>query len=84
MQENVGNGLTDEVQKKLEQAFTSETEGHRKGREWWDRGSRKVNDKFIPTEPEDGAEWVCIWNAKHKCWEPPYPPPLVAENTVTV
>jgi hypothetical protein len=48
-----------------------------KGRDWWDRGCKKIDGEFIPTEPEDGAEWTCIYNAKKKRWEPPYPPPLV-------
>jgi hypothetical protein len=64
----------------LRKIFEHETEGRRKGREWFDRESQKVNGDRASAEPEEGAEWTCTWNAKNKQWRPPYPPPLVMEG----
>jgi hypothetical protein len=73
IQENVPKEFPSEELKKI---FEYVTEGERKGREWYERGSRKVNGEWVSTEPEEGAEWTCVWNAKNKQWQPPYPPPL--------
>jgi hypothetical protein len=73
IRENVSSDIPRE---ELEKIFTRETEGRRKGREWWERGSRKVNGAWASSEPEDGAERTCVWNAKNKHWQPPSPPPL--------
>jgi hypothetical protein len=77
VQENVMTGLS---QEELDKIFCTETEGQRKAREWRDRGSRKVNDEWVSTEPEDGTEWKCVWNGKTKRWEPPFPPPLIQKR----
>jgi hypothetical protein len=76
--ENVPVPFGPETLQKLRDVFESETEGERLGREWWDRGSRKVDGEWVSTEPENGAQWTCVWNAKTKRWEPPYPPPLIS------
>jgi hypothetical protein len=79
VRENTTTGYT---QEELLRIFTShpETEGQRKAREWWDRGSRKVGGEWVTPEPEDGAEWTCVWNAETKRWEPPFPPPLIVRK----
>jgi hypothetical protein len=74
IQENVPKEIPREDLGKI---FTSETEGQRTGREWYERGSRKVNGEWVSTEPEEGAERACVWNSKNKQWQPPYPPPLI-------
>ncbi|MDR0642077.1 MAG: hypothetical protein LBG07_06430 [Treponema sp.] len=56
------------------------TEAEQKGWDWYCRGSRKVGSEWVSTEPEDGAEWKCVWNAKTKRWEPPYQPPLIEKK----
>jgi hypothetical protein len=64
-------------QEELNKIFYAKTEPQRKGEAWRNRGSQKVNGEWVSTEPEDGAEWTCVWNAKTKRWEPPFPPPLI-------
>jgi hypothetical protein len=82
--ENVPAPFGPETLQKLRDVFESETEAERLGREWWDRGSRKVNGEWVSTEPENGAEWKCVWNAKIKRWEPPCPPPLISRPDMTL
>jgi hypothetical protein len=76
--ESIPDPLNSETLQKMRDIFASETEAERLGREWWDRGSRKVDGEFVSSEPENGAEWKCVWNAKIKRWEPPYSPPLIS------
>jgi hypothetical protein len=78
MEKNVPVPLSPEEFQKMRDILMSETETERLGREWWDRGSRKVDGEWVSTEPENGAEWKCVWNAKTKRWEPPYTPPLIS------
>lgn len=80
VRENTSDGLTGEVREKLESIFNAETEGQRKGREWYQRGSRKIGGEWVTPDPEDGAEWSCVWNAKAKRWEPPCMLPLAGED----
>jgi hypothetical protein len=78
VQENVPNPLSAETIQKLKDVFEYETEGERLGREWYNRGSQKLETgEWVNSEPADGAEWKCVWNAKNKCWKPPFPPPLI-------
>jgi hypothetical protein len=74
IQENVPKEIPRE---ELGKIFTSETEGQRTGREWYERGSRKVGGEWVSAEPEEGAERACVWNSKNKQWQPPCPPPPV-------
>jgi hypothetical protein len=78
VQKNAPAKLSCETREKLLSIFNAETEGQRKAREWYNRGSRTVGGELVSTEPEGGAEWTCVWNAKTKRWEPPYPPPLIS------
>ena len=78
IQENVRQETSpDEVMQRAWEILGKESEGERKGREWNERGTRKINGEWVSSEPEDGAEWKCVWNAKTKRWEPPYPLPIV-------
>jgi hypothetical protein len=77
IRDTVSSESAEERDKILRDIFFSETEGERLGREWWNRGSRKLQSgEWANTEPADGALWKCRWNAKTKQWEPPFPPPL--------
>jgi hypothetical protein len=58
-------------------------EPHRLGWDWYCRGSKKIRDEWVYTEPENGAEWTCIWNAEKKEWEPSTLPPWIEPQTET-
>jgi hypothetical protein len=68
------------IQEELLSILNAETEGQRKAREWWNRGSQKADGEWVTPEPEDGAEWICVWKAETKRWEPPFPPPLIVRK----
>jgi hypothetical protein len=71
---------SEELQKIVEETF-KKSEGEQKGWEWYERGSEVVNGKLVPTEPEDGAELDCRYNAQTKRWEPASTPPIIQKKT---
>jgi hypothetical protein len=80
--ENASRRLSDDTSKKLAD-FLKKTEGEQKGWDWYERGSTVVDGELVPTEPEDGAEWPCRYNAQAKQWDPKSKPPIVLKKTVT-
>jgi hypothetical protein len=71
----------EEIQVLFQKYLYDKTPAEQKGEDWYWRGSKKINDEFVPTEPEDGAEWKCLYNAKTKRWEPTTMPPWILEKT---
>jgi hypothetical protein len=81
VQENLSPDFDEKTTEKLQKIFEG-SEEQQKGRVWLERemsdpsyeGSTEGNlhhhHHEMIHEPEDGAEFVCFWNAKYKAWEP--------------
>jgi hypothetical protein len=72
--------LSEDEQKNITD-FLKKTEGEQKGWNWYERGSEVINGELVPTEPDDGAEWPCRYNAEVKRWEPESKPPIIEKKT---
>ena len=70
----------EELIKKLNKIFEGDAHD-RLGREWYVRGSKKINGNFVPSEPGHGARVHCLWNAKTKKWEPEHLPTYMQKQT---
>jgi hypothetical protein len=74
MKENLIPDFDPETVKRIQKIFEGD-EAEQLGRAWYNRGSKNINGKLTPTEPEHGARIRCLWNGKTKKWEPEWIPP---------
>jgi hypothetical protein len=81
IEEETTPNLTDEETKKKLDSIFKRTNGEEKGWEWYCRGSEIIDGELVPTEPDDGAEWNCRYNAQAKRWEPTSTPPEMIRKT---
>jgi hypothetical protein len=74
MKDNIPPDFDPETIKRIQKLFEGD-EAEKLGRAWYARGSKDVNGKLVPTEPDPGARIHCLWNGKTKKWEPECIPP---------